>query len=69
MMAHGRREIKASEQELIDCPAPESMYNERPVTELAEQGRPRQLADVVVAAAARTRFTLEGLRSAGIVSG
>ncbi len=69
MMAHGRNEINASEQELIDCPAPESMYNEMTLPGVGEQGRPRQVADAVLAAAARTLLILDGLRSAGILSG
>jgi hypothetical protein len=64
MTAHGRNEIKASEHELIDCPAPESIYRDTAL-DFPALGNDRHLA----AATFRTRLMLEGMRSDGTVAG
>ena len=65
IIAHGRRVQKASEQELIDCPAPESTY-QFTVTRLV--GGPDR-SHSGLAAPTLTLWTLDGVRSDGTESG
>ena len=59
--------MNASEHELIDCPAPESTYNEMAVDELGQGTHPHW--GPVMPAAAVTLRTLEGIRFAGTLDG
>ncbi len=67
-IAHGRKVLKASEQELIDWPASESTY------QVIDRGLvgghvASHSLDALAAAPTLTLFKLEGRRSAGTFSG
>ena len=68
-IAQGRIVQKASEQELMDCPAPESTYHD--ISQGREGRGPRSHSSVSfrLAAAVLTRRILEGRRSAGTFDG
>ena len=68
IIAQGRSVQKASEQEQIDCPAPESTYQ---VTVIGLIGgcAERHSLSSSLAAPTFTRWTLDGRRSAGTLSG
>ena len=65
MIAHGRNEQKASEQELIDCPAPESTYQMISIV----SGCGRCASHSTVAAPIETFLIFDGNRFAGTLSG